>query len=104
MWLAYYDYFCFCDESTNLCNPGRGASRYWSQVGPLYSNTELNLRDTVLGGVEKNNFIAFPGKGGQSGLMLSELCPDIERVVRSFIVMIQRECEQLSDVLLTDGD
>ena len=32
------------------------------------------LRDRVLGEVEKNSFIALPGKGGHSGLMPSKLC------------------------------
>ena len=31
----------------------------------VYS-VELNLRDRVLGEVEKNSFIALPGKGGHS--------------------------------------
>ena len=44
---------------------------------PLYTGAELNLRDRVLGEVEKNRFIALPGKGGHSGLLLSKnMCPD----------------------------
>ena len=34
----------------------------------VYS-VELNLRDRVLGEVEKNSFIALPGKGGHRGLL-----------------------------------
>ena len=30
------------------------------------------ILETVLGEVEKESFIALPGKGGHSGLMLSE--------------------------------
>ena len=39
------------------------------KTGPLCTSAELNLRDRVLGEVEKNSFIALPGKGGQNGLM-----------------------------------
>ena len=41
----------------------------------LYSLTELNLRDRVLGEAEKSSYIALPGKGGHSKLMPSKLCP-----------------------------
>ena len=42
--------------------------------------------------MEKNSFITLPGKGDQSGLMLSKLyVPNLERVVRTFIVIVQRE-------------
>ena len=40
----------------------------------LYTGAESNHGDRVLGEVEKNIFIAFPGKGGHSGLMHSKLC------------------------------
>ena len=36
---------------------------------PLCAGAELNLGDGVLGEVEKNSFIALPGKGGHSRLM-----------------------------------
>ena len=36
---------------------------------PLYTGAKSNLRDRVLGEVEKHGFIALPGKGGHSGLM-----------------------------------
>ena len=36
---------------------------------------------------EENSFIALPGKGWEhSKLMLSRLCPPLERIVRSFIL------------------
>ena len=35
----------------------------------LYTGVKLNLRDRVLGRVEKDSFIALPGKGGHVGLM-----------------------------------
>ena len=36
---------------------------------PLCTSAELNLRDRVLGEVEKNSFIALPGKGGHRGFL-----------------------------------
>ena len=46
--------------------------------------TELNLE--VLGEVEKNGFIALPCKEGHA----NTVCPDLEGVVRSLIVMVQK--------------
>ena len=34
----------------------------------LYTGAELNLRDRVLGEVEKDSFLTLPGKGGHNGL------------------------------------
>ena len=46
---------------------------------PLCTSAEWNLRDRVLGGVEKNSFIALPGEGGHSGLVpLKTVCPNPE--------------------------
>ena len=43
----------------------------------LYTGAESSLGDRVLGEAEKDSFIAFPGKGGQSGLLPSKtLCPN----------------------------
>ena len=36
---------------------------------PLRTRAESKLGDRVLGEVEKNSFIALPGKGGHSGLV-----------------------------------
>ena len=60
---------------------------------------ESNLRDRVLGEVEKINFIALPVTGGHSRLLPSKLCPNLEGLV-SFIEMVQRGCDQLEDILL----
>ena len=38
----------------------------------------LTLRSRVWGKIERNSFIAFPGKGSHSGLMPSRLCPHRE--------------------------
>ena len=34
--------------------------------------------------------------------MRSKLCPHLERICRNFIAMVQRECDQLKDILLID--
>ena len=41
---------------------------------PLCTSAELNLRDRVLGEVEKNSFIALLGKGGHRGRMPLKNC------------------------------
>ena len=42
------------------------------------TSAESNLRDRVLGEVEKNSFIALPGKGGHSRLLSSKtMCPHL---------------------------
>ena len=65
---------------------------------PLNLNIKLNLRDKVSGSLGKDSFIALPSKGDYSGLMPSKLCLNLEALVRSFIVMVQRGgCDQLMD-------
>ena len=41
---------------------------------PLCTGAESNLRDRVLGEVEKKSFIVLSSKGGHSRLMPSKLC------------------------------
>ena len=41
---------------------------------PLCTVAKSNLRNRVSGEVEKNSFIALPGKGGHSGLVPSKNC------------------------------
>ena len=68
---------------------------------PLNLDTKLNLRDRVSGSLEKDSFIALAMKGTTSGLIPSKLCLNLEAVVRSFIVMVQRGgCDQLMGILL----
>ena len=43
-------------------------------LASLYTGAELNLRDRVVGEVEKNSFITLPGKGDHSGLIPSKPC------------------------------
>ena len=44
----------------------------------LCTGAESNLGDRVLGEVEKNSFIALPGKGGHSRLVpLKIMCPNL---------------------------
>ena len=67
---------------------------------PLRTDAELNLRDRVVGDVEKNSFIALPGKGGQIGLLpLKPKCLNWEDLMRNFIAKIQRwGCKRLGCV------
>ena len=54
-----------------------------------------------MGEVEKKSFTALPGKGGYWANALKIVCPDLERVVRGFIAMVQRGGhDQLVDILL----
>ena len=62
-------------------------------------DTELNLRDTVLGEVENNSFIALPGKGGtQWANDLKPVCSSLKVGVRRCIVMVQRRPDQFRDI------
>ena len=57
---------------------------------PVWATAKSNLRDRVFGEVEKNNFIALPGRGGHSRLVLQKLCvPTRADLLRSFIAMVQ---------------
>ena len=58
---------------------------------PLCTSAESNLGDRVLGEVEKNSYIALPGKGGHTvSSSLEEVCvPTLEDLMRSFIATVQ---------------
>ena len=44
----------------------------------LFTSAESNLRDRVLGEVEKDSFTGLPGKGRHSRLLLSKsMCPNL---------------------------
>ena len=60
------------------------------ETQPLFTGAEWKCGDSVLGEVEKNRFIALPGKGDHGGLIPVRLFPALEGVVRSLIVMVQR--------------
>lgn len=47
----------------------------------LYTSTELNVGDRVLGGVEKSSFIAWPCKGEHSRLIPSKPCVPVLGIV-----------------------
>ena len=54
-----------------------------------------------MGEVEKDNFIALLSeRGPQWANAPKTMCPNLERVVRSFRVMLQGERDQLVDILL----
>ena len=64
----------------------------------LYTSAESNLGGRILGKVEKDRFFALSGKVGDR----AGLCPQnpLGKIVRSFIVIVQRGSDQLEDVLL----
>ena len=45
-----------------------------AEIQPLFTGAGLNLGERVLSEVERNSFIALPGKGGHSRLMPFRLC------------------------------
>ena len=55
---------------------GKGdlATEKMLETQPLCAGAKSNLRGRTWGEIEKNSFIALPGKGKQSRLMPSELC------------------------------
>ena len=58
---------------------------------PACTSAKVNLRDRVLGEVEKNGFIALPDKGGHSGLMaLRTMCPNQEGFGEEFYGAMQK--------------
>ena len=70
----------------------------WCWRSPtLYTGTESNFKDRILGKVEKDNFITLPGKGGpqQANALQTMVSP-----LGDLIVIVQRECDQLVDILL----
>ena len=48
----------------------KGGSSFWGRKLSLCTGAKPNLRDIVLGEVEKNSFIALPGKGDTMGACL----------------------------------
>ena len=97
-WIAR-SHFYFALDSCKFCSWSWSRPAYWkwggnhplkdmavTEIQPLYPGTELNLRDRVLGEVEKNNFVALPGATRLSAL--KTICPELEGLVRRFIVMV----------------
>ena len=70
-----------------------------AKAQPLYLGAKLNLGDRVWGEVEKNSFIALPGKGGHSRLMPSRLYVPHWRGLGGIINRFKK-CDQIMDVLL----
>ena len=81
-------HLCFMEG--NSMPHGGYAPCLMPKTQPLCTGAESNLRDRVLGEVEKKSFIALPGKGGTAGLCPEKLfVPTQEDLVRSFIAMVQ---------------
>ena len=57
--------------------PGSRLQAPLPKVQPLYPSAKSNLRDRVLGGIEKESFITLPDKGGHTGILpLKTMCPN----------------------------
>lgn len=68
----------------------------------LYTSPELNLRGRVWSDVEKEELFYFARqRGPELWPMTSKImCPNLEKIMRSFIVIVQRGSDQLVDILL----
>ena len=74
----------------------------WSWIWPLYPDTKLNFREEFWVRYKKILFLFCQAKQTNA---LKTVCPDLEVVVRSFIVMVQRGHDQLVNILwLVDGE
>ena len=73
----------------------------------MCTGAESNLKDRVLGEVEKNSSIALPGTWGYCRLMASKLCAPIQGdLLRSLIAtvgLLMRTRECTGSVLLYSG-
>ena len=67
------------------CESDVKSSAFW------YTGTELSVRERVLGGVEKNSFIALPGKRVHSRLLPQKTpcVPTREDMTGSYIATVQ---------------
>ena len=61
----------------------------------------MNQAQRVLGEIKMNSYIALPSKRGLQWANASRLYVPTWGVVRSFIVMVRRGCDQCVDILLT---
>ena len=62
------------------------------KVWPLCTDGKLNLRDRVLGEVEKDSFITWPGKGRHTGLLAwNTMCPPYP----SHFFLNRHSCEEI---------
>ena len=56
------------------------------KIQPLYTCTESNLRDRILGEVEKNSIVTLSDTGQHSGLIpWKTLCPNLEGFGEEFL-------------------
>ena len=68
----------------------------WSSTS-LYSCVKSHVRDRVSGEVEKGSFITLPGRHGgpRWTQALKTMCPLLGKIVRSFVLTVQRGYDQL---------
>lgn len=70
----------------------------------LYSSAKSNLRDKVLGEVERTASLLCQAKGDSAMChALKTMCPNMGKIVRRFIVIIQRGHDQSMDILPMGG-
>ena len=66
--------------------PGSRLQAPLPKIQPLYPSAKSNLRDRVLGGIEKESFITLPDKGGHTGILpLKTMCPNLGEFNDGFI-------------------
>ena len=95
-WLGLSFSLCALSSIASLFGDGDASSS-----ASLYTVAESNLGDRVLDEVEKDSFIAWSGRGGHSMLMTPRTkCPNLGKIVTSFIIVAQRGRDQLVDFVL----
>ena len=88
------------EDPAYTCTPSHCLSNDAKRSVSLFTSVKSNLRDRVWGEVEKESFLALPGKGGHSELSPQTKCPNLGKIVTRFIVTVQRSHDQLVDILL----
>ena len=74
-----------CTEQASCVRSPVLFCKWMPKTWPACSSARLNLRDRLLGKVEKKGFIVLPDKGGHSGLMpLRTMCPNQEGIGEEF--------------------
>ena len=102
--------FNFQTQSRTLRGPGRTfLSLHQRQLSPLltaaeslaslYSGAVWNLRDRVLGEVDRVYYFARQ-RGPQWANALKTMYSNLRKIVRSSIIIVQRGYDQLVDILL----
>ena len=88
-WVSYGLAWTSPSSSTCLFPTASLSSRLQAplpKIQPLYPSAKSNLRDRVLGGIEKGSFITLPDEGGHTGILpLKTMCPNLGEFNDGFI-------------------